>query len=94
MMLLDEPTAYLDADARKSTLTLLRHLILSGEKGALVVLHDLNDAIRYADDIALLDRGRLLFCGTVADFLDGHLPEKHFGLSRIGCDGGGLPYFY
>ena len=22
------------------------------------------------------------------------LPEKHFGLSRIGCDGGGLPYFY
>ena len=94
MMLLDEPTAYLDADARKSTLTLLGHLILSGEKGALVVLHDLNDAIRYADDIALLDRGRLLFCGTVADFLDSHLPEKHFGLSRIGCDGGGLPYFY
>lgn len=93
LLLLDEPTTYLDADARRGILSLLCRLSREEGRGVAVVLHELNDAIRYADDIALLAAGQLVFYGTVTQFLATDLAERHFGLTRHAV-GGDLPFFY
>lgn len=93
LLLLDEPTTYLDTDARRNLLSLLSHLVREEGKAALCVLHDINDAIRLADDIALLENGRLSFFGSKFDFMEKRLPEQCFGLSAHKSDSD-LPFYY
>lgn len=62
LLLLDEPTANLDADAQAQVLTLLRALATSGV-GVLVVLHDLTFAAAYADRMVLMHRGKIVASG-------------------------------
>ena len=93
LLLLDEPTTYLDTDARKGLLSLVSTLVRNEKKAALCVLHDINDAIRLADDIALLDAGHLSFFGKTDEFLEKRLPQEFFGLSAHKVENG-LPFFY
>jgi iron complex transport system ATP-binding protein len=59
LLLLDEPTANLDAEAQAEVLGLLRRLATEGV-GVLVVLHDLSYAAAYCDRLMLLHHGRLV----------------------------------
>ena len=93
LLMLDEPTTYLDTDARRDFLSLLSRLVRARNGAALCVLHDINDAIRIADEIALLEKGELAFFGSTHDFIDGGLPEGHFGLTAHKTDGE-LPFYY
>jgi iron complex transport system ATP-binding protein len=56
MLLLDEPTASLDPGHRLAVMQLLRDLAASGI-GVLIALHDLNDALHFADHVVLLKQG-------------------------------------
>ncbi len=94
LFLLDEPTAHLDTDAKKLLLSLILRLVKDGGRSALVVLHDLNDAIRIADDIALLEAGKLVFFGTRDAFLREGRPERAFGLSAHRAEDDPLPFYY
>ena len=94
LLLLDEPTAHLDADAKRELLSLISSPVKAGTHSALLVLHDLNDAIRIADDIALLEGGRLLFSGARDAFLQEEWPERAFGLSAHRSEGDPLPFYY
>ncbi len=93
LLLLDEPTSHLDAITRRELLALLGTATRGEGTCALVVLHDVNDAIRLADDILLMEEGRLTFAGTRDEFLAAQFPERHFGLTRVATDGT-LPFFY
>lgn len=53
-MLLDEPTAALDLHHQHAVMDLLRQRAHGQHFGVVVVLHDLNLALRYADDVLLL----------------------------------------
>lgn len=81
VIILDEPTAGLDPAMTRELLTLLDEL---HRKGLTLILatHDVNLAYRWADDICILDEGRLAFQGNVETFIaHGHrLPE--LGLER------------
>lgn len=68
LLILDEPTAALDAPARAGLLLLLDRLRRDGV-GLLIVTHDLHVARLLADRIAVLDRGRIVESGPVADVL-------------------------
>jgi len=68
VILLDEPTASLDIRHQELVMGVIRRLAESG-KAVLVVLHDLNLAAAYADEIALLHRGRLVALGSPGDTL-------------------------
>lgn len=63
ILLLDEPTAHLDLRYQLEILELTRRLV--DEEGVTVVaaLHDLNGALRYADRVAVLSRGRVVASG-------------------------------
>ncbi|MDP3415905.1 heme ABC transporter ATP-binding protein [Falsiroseomonas sp.] len=78
-LMLDEPTASLDAGHRAALLRLLRRLARRG-LAVLVVLHDLQEAAFVADRVALLEQGRLLACGPPEVALDTALLERVYGL--------------
>lgn len=62
VMLLDEPGSNLDLTHRHDMMQRLRQLAASG-LAVLVVLHELDLAVRYADEAWLMDRGRLSAAG-------------------------------
>lgn len=68
ILLLDEPTANLDINYAQQTLRILRDLADAG-RTIVTVLHDLNEAAQYADEIALVERGRLITFGTPREVL-------------------------
>lgn len=62
-LLLDEPTAALDLRHQHETLATVRRWARQQGVGVLAVLHDLNLALRYADRVWVLDRGRVQASG-------------------------------
>jgi iron complex transport system ATP-binding protein len=68
-LLLDEPTSALDIAHQLHVLDLLRTATRQRGLTTIAILHDLNAAARFADRVALLDRGRLAGFGTPADIL-------------------------
>ena len=69
ILLMDEPTAHLDLRYQLEALALLRRFSREGGRAVLIAMHDLNLAARFADRIALIDRGRLIASGAPADVL-------------------------
>lgn len=80
--LLDEPTAHLDLGYESAFLELLQRLKKERKKTFLVILHDLTQAVRYADDLIVLENGKVLFAGTREACLEQEILEKTFGLRR------------
>lgn len=78
--LLDEPTAHMDPGYEGAFLETLNRL--KQKKTFLVVLHDLSQAVRYADDMVVLDGGQVVFSGTKEACLAGKALETTFGLRR------------
>ncbi|MEM8549447.1 MAG: heme ABC transporter ATP-binding protein [Verrucomicrobiota bacterium] len=67
-LLMDEPVAGLDLAHQQSTLRIARELTRQGV-GVLCILHDLNLALRYADEAMLLDEGKVYLTGPTSDIL-------------------------
>lgn len=80
--LLDEPTAHLDLSYGSAFLELLQDLKRTRKKTFLVILHDLTQAVRYADDLMVLDGGRLVFAGSREECLEREILEQTFSLKR------------
>lgn len=66
-LLLDEPTAGLDARGRDAVLRVLDRLIPS--TGVAIVTHDAEEFLGRADDVLLLAEGHSVYCGPVAGLL-------------------------
>nr|WP_218868538.1 ABC transporter ATP-binding protein [Pseudoclavibacter chungangensis] len=87
LLLLDEPTTFLDVAHQVEVLDLL--VDLNRERGTtiLMVLHDLNLAARYADHLVALADGRVHSAGAPDDVLTVDTVRTVFGLeSRIIAD--------
>ena len=82
LVLLDEPTAHMDQTHEGAFLNLLQHLKNEKQKTFLVVLHDLTLAAEYADDLIVLDGGKVIFSGTREECLEKRILESTFGLKR------------
>ena len=69
VLLLDEPISALDVRHQLDVLHVVRDMTRERQLVTLVVLHDLQAASRFCDDIALLCDGRLLACGSPSEVL-------------------------
>ncbi|MEV8317238.1 ABC transporter ATP-binding protein [Streptomyces sp. NPDC059900] len=88
ILLLDEPTTYLDISHQVEVLDLVRQLAAGtgeGERGrtVVVVLHDLNQAARYADHLVAMKQGRIVAEGAPADVVTEELVREVFGLECV-----------
>ena len=63
ILLLDEPTTYLDVKAQIETLNLLRKINKEYQITIIMVHHDINQAIHYSDEIIAMKNGQLMFQG-------------------------------
>jgi iron complex transport system ATP-binding protein len=79
LLLLDEPTTYLDLNHQVEVLDLLTDLVRAG-RTVVTVLHELNLACRYADMLVAMKDGRIVASGHPADIVDAALVEDVFGL--------------
>ena len=80
ILLLDEPTTYLDVSHQIEVLDLLADLNRTRGTTVVMVLHDLNLAARYADHVVALKRGRVVAEGTPSDVVTEELVADVFGL--------------
>ena len=85
VLLLDEPTSFLDPAHQLRLMALCRELAAEG-KAVAVVLHDLPLALRFADRVAVMDAGRLLMVDSPAGLLKSGLLEKTFAVKILGVD--------
>jgi iron complex transport system ATP-binding protein len=87
LLLLDEPTTFLDVSHQIEVLDLLTDLNRSRGTTIVMVLHDLNLAARYADHLVALAGGTVHAAGDPADVLTEQCVRAVFGLeSRIVVD--------
>ncbi|EIE99243.1 ABC transporter ATP-binding protein [Saccharomonospora glauca] len=85
-LLLDEPTNHLDIRYQHEVLQLVRTLAVT----TVVVLHDLNLAARYCDELVLLDHGEVRAAGAPDEVLRPEVlePVYRIGVRRVFSDGG------
>lgn len=79
VLLLDEPISHLDMACQIDFMEQLSLLVREG-KTVIAVLHDLNFALQYGDEISLMNKGRLICRGTPPKILEAGYLEKVFGL--------------
>ena len=80
LLLLDEPTTFLDVAHQVEVLDLLTDLNRARGTTIAMVLHDLNLAARYADRLVALRAGRLHAAGDPADVLTADVVRDVFGM--------------
>jgi iron complex transport system ATP-binding protein len=83
IVLLDEPTTYLDIHHQLDILRELRRL--NRERGLTIVwvLHDLNQAAAFSDDIVLMRAGRIVAQGSPEAMLDPRHLQDTFGVPML-----------
>ena len=82
VMLLDEPTTFLDIAHQYDLMELLRGLHEEG-KTVVAVLHDLNQAARYAGHLIVMRGGEVVAAGAPAEVVTAEMIEEVFGLRAL-----------
>jgi iron complex transport system ATP-binding protein len=83
ILLLDEPTTFLDLSHQIEVLDLLRDLNRTDGTTIVVVLHELNLAARYADDLVVMSHGRIVAHGTAAEVMTPEVISEAFSLDAL-----------
>ena len=83
ILLLDEPTTFLDLTHQIEVLDLLRALNRSRGTTVVAVLHDLNLAARYADQLVVMCDGAVVAHGAPAEVLTERVVADAFGLHAL-----------
>jgi iron complex transport system ATP-binding protein len=80
IMLLDEPTTFLDMAHQVEVLDLMAELNATEGRTVVLVLHDLNQACRYAHHLVAMAGGKIVAEGAPGDIVNEELVAQVFGL--------------
>lgn len=83
IILLDEPTTYLDMAHQLEVLELLKKLNEEQGRTIVMVLHDLNQAARFADYIIALKAGRIVKAGNCDEVINQEVLKKVFHIDAV-----------
>lgn len=87
MIFLDEPTTYLDMAHQLEILELLQKLNEEQERTIVMVLHDLNQAARFADHLVAMKNGEIIKAGTSQEVITAKVLKTVFRIdAEIGLD--------
>ncbi len=76
-----DATTYLDIRACHETMQLVRKLNEEANKTIVMVIHDLDLALRYSDRLLVMERGKAACAGTVEEVLKAGAIERAFGVT-------------
>lgn len=93
LILLDEPTAFLDVVSRIEIMTLLHNIARKQHKTILLSTHDIDQALIQADRLWLLSPGNGLCCGVTEDMVFNGELDRLFDHEKICFDRGRGGYF-
>jgi ABC-2 type transport system ATP-binding protein len=85
LVLLDEPTAGVDPQSRNRILELVRRLAGEG-KTVLYTTHYMEEAAKICDRVGIVDHGRMLDVGTVAELVARHGGQSAVTIERDGAE--------
>jgi osmoprotectant transport system ATP-binding protein len=88
LLLMDEPFAAVDPITRDALQAELAHIHRTTRKTILFVTHDIEEALRLASEIAIMDKGRILQLGAPVEILE--RPANDFVRDFVGHQGLGL----
>jgi ABC-type cobalamin/Fe3+-siderophores transport system ATPase subunit len=80
VLLLDEPTTFLDVSHQIALLDLFADLNRAGGRTLVAILHDINHAARYAGHLVVMSHGRIVARGEPADVLTPELLAEVFDI--------------
>lgn len=86
LLLLDEPTTFLDINHQVEVLDLLTDLVQQRGRTVVAVLHDLNLACRYADHIVAMRGGKIAAAGVPGEVVTAALVKDVFGMDAEVAD--------
>lgn len=81
IMLLDEPVSQLDLHNQIEIMNIIRDLVDREGLTAICVLHDINLAVNYSDEILIMKAGKLVSMGKPADIIRQEIIEETYGIS-------------
>ena len=85
IIILDEPTAFLDAAARVEVLLLLHRLAAESQKAILLSTHDIDVAVQLSDNLWLMNADGVQ-CGSVAEIIEKGSLDNLFKDSNLHFD--------
>lgn len=80
LLLLDEPTTYLDIAHQYDVLSLLRRLNKQEGRTIIMVVHDLNHASQFADYMVAISEGKIAYKGTPREVMKPEILYEVFGI--------------
>lgn len=80
IIFLDEPTTFLDIEHQLEILELITELNQTQNTTIVMVLHDINQAIRFSDYIITMKQGKVITQGNIHDVLSSQLLAKVFNI--------------
>ncbi|WP_336744331.1 ABC transporter ATP-binding protein [Aureimonas altamirensis] len=83
ILLLDEPTTYLDVAHQIDVMELIDHLVHRHGKTVVAVLHDLNQASRYATNLVAMRAGAIVVAGRPVDIVTQKMTADVFDLDAV-----------
>lgn len=83
ILLLDEPTTFLDLAYQLDVLNLLTTLNRRESRTIVLVLHDINHAARYANHVIAMQNGRIVTRGAPRDIITEATLAQVFGISSV-----------
>ena len=90
VILLDEPTSSLDISNQHHLMTRIGSLIHSGNRAAVMVLHDINLALRYSDKFIVMKDGIIYGAGE-SSMMTPEIIKKVYNMEAIVVEAGGYP---
>ena len=83
ILFLDEPTTYLDLATSVEILELVQRLRRELDRTVVMVLHDLNLAVRYSDNLVVMKDGQVLATGRPSEVITPELLLEAFALNAL-----------
>ncbi|MEG0840669.1 MAG: ABC transporter ATP-binding protein [Cetobacterium sp.] len=94
VLLLDEPTSALDMNHAIEFLEILSEKIKKGNLTGIIVIHDLNLASLFCDEIIFINEGQVGFSGKPKEVLEEDILEKIYGFKSKILKVGDIPYIF